>query len=63
MPTSLTELTGAEAHNLEASTRTLGTTVELLNDFEGVYEGLPPIVALPEGGPDSDEVVAVVAIM
>ncbi|MGD0776980.1 MAG: hypothetical protein ABSC05_29530 [Candidatus Solibacter sp.] len=57
------ELTEAEAHNFAASTTALGNTVELLNDFESVYETLASLVALPEGGRESDDAMTVVAIV
>jgi len=63
MPTSLKDIADIEAHNLEVSTERLGNTAELVNDFESVYEALPPLVSLPEGGPESHDVMAVVAVI
>lgn len=63
MPTVLSELIEAEAHNFVASKEALGKTLELVNDFESVYEGLTPILTQPKGDPESDDVVAVVSII
>jgi hypothetical protein len=47
MPTSLKELTDAEAQNLDANTKRLGNSVKLVNDFESVYDALLPLISLP----------------
>src|SRR5437764_14900625 len=63
MPTSLKEFAEAEAHNLDSSTKALGNSAELVNDFESVYEVLFPLLKQPEGDLDSDQVLAFVSVI
>jgi hypothetical protein len=60
---SFQEVAENESKNLQVSVDSLGDTVSLIHDFESVYDSLPPIMTLPAGGPESDEKMAVVAII
>ncbi|HEY3443632.1 MAG TPA: hypothetical protein VGK29_22935 [Paludibaculum sp.] len=63
MLTTLRELAEAETKNFELSTGALGPSIGILNAFEKAYGSLPPLVSLPEGGLESDETMAVYAVL
>lgn len=69
MGTKLAELVAAEAYNLAANTKHLGTSAELMSDVESVYEAMMPLKfpkrSTTTGGPEgfSDEQLAVSSIL
>jgi hypothetical protein len=59
----LGELKTAEETNFKGTTRHLGESVELLNDIEGLYEKMTPLLKHPGGDIDtSDQLLAFVII-
>src|SRR5450759_1543432 len=63
MSTPSRELAGGEATNLELSIKALGDSIQIVSHFENAYGALPPLDLLPEGGLESDETMAVVAVL
>jgi hypothetical protein len=56
----MNDLIEAEAQNYEANTKALGESVELLSDFEKVYEALTPCLKFPQSEPEKLAVVGAV---
>jgi hypothetical protein len=62
--TKLAELIAAEATNFKATTKHLGTSLDLVNDVESLYEKMSHLLKSPGGNLDtSDELVTVMSIM
>ncbi|MBL8238358.1 MAG: hypothetical protein JNM66_13115 [Bryobacterales bacterium] len=61
MPTSLEELSRAEALNFAESSRLLRESTGLVSEIETLYELLPPQLRWPPSGVNSDESISMIA--